>query len=58
MSEKVTSTHSMNLRGLGKLNNLATMVYFVPLCFVHTDKRAHFTTAAIEVPLKTTKNIL
>lgn len=50
--------HSLNPRGLGKLNNLATVAYFVPLCFIHIDKRAHFTTAAIEVPLKNTKNIL
>ena len=50
MSEKVPTMHSLNLRGLGKLNNLAAMAYFVPLCFVHTDKTAHFTTAAIKVP--------
>lgn len=34
------------------------MAYFVPLSFVQTGKSAHFTTAAIQVPLKTTKNIL
>lgn len=55
MSKKVSSVHSLNPRGLGKLNSLATMAYFVPLCFVHTDKRAHFTVTVIKLSLKITK---
>lgn len=48
MSENIPSVHSLKPTGQDKLNNLATMDYFVPLCFVHADERAHFTMTALK----------